>query len=466
MDRDIARKEALITRNEEAISRNLDTISINDEIIAINHENAFHQFNTMNQAPYGGSRSRYNDSSAALYEANSTLREKNMLMRQENMAMRQEKRELGASWSRSSEREIEERQENDAPTVPLDPFALSIPLAIDTSSSSFLFPQLNSPSELSIPRSTIAEELAQTRLLAELLRPIKLGTFNTLPAYLLQLRLTFQRRGTGSWMSRIGAAEVGVRFEDATREVVGESDGAEKKAGRGKRWGRERERGKGREEGGKHPAVATFWPEKYEGPVTERMVETSRLVGVTAGYAPFAGVEAGVGKIKSGVEKTHLTIHGVPAGGRNSNAVNFSITADPATKDGIPPNIVFPIIVTRPPPPPPPLVSPAPSTASTLASYIPFIGPAAPSPEITTTTGQTPGRGNRFALHLTLHAHYGFWRGPIAHTVPVLGKNDEPVYFDPDVLEQMAERGDRGVDGRLVVERVVGKELGLEEWKV
>jgi hypothetical protein len=54
-------------------------------------------------------------------------------------------------------------------------------------------------------------------------------------------------------------------------------------------------------------------------------------------------------------------------------------------------------------------------------------------------------------------AHFGFWRGTLARSVPVLGRNDEPLFFDPETLVRMAGEGvERGPDGRLIAEDIGG----------
>jgi hypothetical protein len=64
----------------------------------------------------------------------------------------------------------------------------------------------------------------------------------------------------------------------------------------------------------------------------------------------------------------------------------------------------------------------------------------------------TRQNNNRFSARVIVKAHYGFWRGALARSVPVVGKNEEPLYFEPATLHDMIENRDRGPDGTPIVE--------------
>ena len=98
-------------------------------------------------------------------------------------------------------------------------------------------------------------------------------------------------------------------------------------------------------------------------------------------------------------------------GGRYRNAITWTIEENRIAKSGVPRDVLLPLVVTH--------------------------------------------RSRRFRARVTVKAHFGFWRGALARSVPVLGRNDEPLYFEPAVLKSMAERGlDKGPDGTLVAEEV------------
>jgi hypothetical protein len=110
------------------------------------------------------------------------------------------------------------------------------------------------------------------------------------------------------------------------------------------------------------------------------------------------------------VEEGRVIVHGVPGGGRNRNAITWTIEEDRVAKTGIPRHIELPLIITL----------------------------------------QDEGR---FCARVTVKAHYGFWRGALARSIPVLGKNDQPLYFDPPVMLSLATMGvEKGLDGKPIVE--------------
>jgi len=106
------------------------------------------------------------------------------------------------------------------------------------------------------------------------------------------------------------------------------------------------------------------------------------------------------------VQKGRVVVHGVRGGGKHRNSITWSIEQDAVAESGIPRNIELPLVIT--------------------------------------TRGES-----RFSAKVTVKAHYGFRRGPLAR---VLGKNDEPLFFDPMVLESMANMGvEKGPDGKFIV---------------
>ncbi|KAF2469214.1 uncharacterized protein BDR25DRAFT_51859 [Lindgomyces ingoldianus] len=244
--------------------------------------------------------------------------------------------------------------------------------------------QTNTEEELSIPREVIADVVGRSRLVAELERPIKIGTYKGLPAYLLRTHFAFQRAST-NWLYRVQQAEITIEFEDAPYE-------SGKKA--------------------QHPAVAAFHPELFKGEITPALVTESASASINAGYIS-AGAEVGVEKSRTFVslEKGRVVVHGVRGGGRNHNIISWVVEQDSVAKAGIPRAIRLPLIVTRP-------------------------------------------IGGRFSARVTITAHYGFWRGKLARSIPVVGKNNDQLYFDPATLAAMAETGEKGVDGTAVAEQV------------
>ncbi|KAL1599820.1 hypothetical protein SLS60_007625 [Paraconiothyrium brasiliense] len=266
-------------------------------------------------------------------------------------------------------------------------FSWSVPLQISSDSATYLDSrQAIDDQELSIPREEIAEVVSGSRLVAELKRPIKIGTFNELPAYLLRTHFSFQR-ASSNWLYRIRAAEITIVFEDAPMNEP------TVKVSRNKQ---------------QHPAIAAFHPALFEGEISHALVTESVNAGLEAGQFGV-GASVGTEKSRTYLEKGRVVVHGVRGGGRHRNSITWVVEQDSIEKSGIPRDIRLPLIVTR-------------------------------------------QNNNRFSARVSVKVHYGFWRGALARSVPVVGKNEEPLYFDPLTLEDMLEVGVRGPDGTPVVE--------------
>jgi hypothetical protein len=176
----------------------------------------------------------------------------------------------------STSEQTSELSSQPAPTLPVN-----IPLSIDTDATSYLSttPQTNTPEEEFYPRSVIASAIGSTNLQAELLRPIKLGTFNSLPAFLLRTKFSFQRATTSAFY-RIKAADVTIVFEDAG--VNGDVKPASLKRGT-------------------HPAVAAWFPDPlFEGEVTTASV-TNNVEGTLNATYLGAGANLKIGQSKTSV---------------------------------------------------------------------------------------------------------------------------------------------------------------------
>ena len=60
----------------------------------------------------------------------------------------------------------------------------------------------------------------------------------------------------------------------------------------------------------------------------------------------------------------------------------------------------------------------------------------------------------RFSARVIVTAHYSIIRGPLAKLVPVIGKMDDPLFFEPDALEAAIEQKQTGPDGTPIAERI------------
>ncbi|KAF2183987.1 hypothetical protein K469DRAFT_667762 [Zopfia rhizophila CBS 207.26] len=193
--------------------------------------------------------------------------------------------------------------------------------------------------------------------------------------------------------SRIRAATVTITFDDAPTDTEENSDEEDEDA--------------------PPPAILDFYPKDYKGPVFKATVERSTEVSlaVSSGGIVTPGVK--VCEKKTLEEEGRLAVHGVTRG-RPKHKVIWTIRENEVSKKGIPNTIQLPLIVR-------------------------------------------PQNGRRFSASLVIHAKYGIRRGVLAKIIPVLGRLNEPIYFDPTVLRRMAKNKERSrFDGNIVAEEVGG----------
>jgi hypothetical protein len=161
-------------------------------------------------------------------------------------------------------------------------FSWSVPLQVSEDSATYLDSSHTADDqELSIPREVIAEVVGGSRLVAELKRPIRIGTFNELPAYLLQTHFSFQK-ASSNWFYRIQTAEITIVFEDApTNEST-------VKVSRNNQ---------------QHPAIAAWYPTLFEGEVSHALITESVNAGLEVGYMG-AGASLGTEKSRTYVSRS------------------------------------------------------------------------------------------------------------------------------------------------------------------
>ena len=274
---------------------------------------------------------------------------------------------------------------------------------IESSSQLSATPITNDSDELlSIPREIISSRISATKLQSELLRPIIAGTYNGLPAYLLKLQFQFYDSGGGrTWFSRIQSADISVLLEDAP------SDGTED----GPQSGRRRKRpGKNV----KHPSIDKVYPgtKGWTGPISTApvtMVKGTEFQAGWSGAGPSLGAKANLSESRSTNDTGSASVTTMSTGtsGTQRNSLRISIMENPIDAHGILPYLVAPLIVTH--------------------------------------------HHRRFKMRVTVSSTFGFWRGMLAESVPVLGRSDDPLFFDPDVLKKMAEAEAKGRGGVKVV---------------
>lgn len=109
--------------------------------------------------------------------------------------------------------------------------------------------------------------------------------------------------------------------------------------------------------------------------------------------------------------ESKLYIHGVCSGRGSKNKVTWTVREDRLKKDGVPREMRMSIVVTSKEP-------------------------------------------RRFSARVIIWAHYAIVRGQLAKMVPVMGKMDDPLYFDPTALEAAVEENQTGPDGTPVAQNI------------
>ena len=261
----------------------------------------------------------------------------------------------------------------------------NIAFDVDTSAESLLEsnPIRNTAEEESIPRDIIAEEVRSTRLQAELLRPVYIGTFNKQPAYLLCFRFAFQRHSDG-WLTRIQATDIDIAFSDAPIGSAVQT--------------------------GLNPSIVKFYPQLYESPISKgtvnyRVEVTGQVASIPNGPTIGTTYSQDVSRPQEG----RLVVHGMTSGRPARNKITWSIEEDRIMKKGMPREMQMPLIVTM-------------------------------------------KEERRFSAKVVVSAHYAFKRGLYSKLVPVIGRDADPLYFDPSVLHELARDSKTGLDGKPIAE--------------
>ncbi|KAK6860777.1 hypothetical protein PG995_004413 [Apiospora arundinis] len=290
-------------------------------------------------------------------------------------------------------------------------------------------PQTNRRDELSIPREIISSAVSSSIFQSECLRPILAGTYRGAPAYLLRLQFQLVADAGGGnnrgWLSRIKGATIKVLLQDAPK-VPSSPGGSDSESD---------EDSDDEEEGPRHPSIVKTMPgpDGWQGQPTTARVEEKAECGLQLGW-DAAGASATLSRQRTKTETGAVRINAV-CKGRDRNSLVVAVAEDAVDAAGIPEYLVLPLIVTPALPP------------QRKKQQQQRIGRGG--------GGGGGARGRRFSMRVEVNARFGFWRrGVLAEMVPVMGRADEPLYFDPGVLHQWMEEGRRGVGGNKVVEWV------------
>ncbi|KAI0134493.1 hypothetical protein BJ170DRAFT_591468 [Xylariales sp. AK1849] len=157
-----------------------------------------------------------------------------------------------------------------------------------------------------------------------------------------------------------------------------------------------------------HPSIVKTMPgpKGWEGKPSKAEVTENKEIGLQLGWDALSA-SANVGRSRKKAETGAIKVMAVRKGPQR-NSLLVTVAEDPVDAAGIPEYLTIPLIITH--------------------------------------------HTRRFSMRVALNATYGFWRGKLAEMVPVLGRADEPLYFDPLVMRRMMDKGQRGTGGVKVIE--------------
>ncbi len=157
---------------------------------------------------------------------------------------------------------------------------------------------------------------------------------------------------------------------------------------------------------GLNPSIVKFNPQTYTGPVSKgtkasHVEVNGQITSIPNGPTIGATFAQDVSRPQEG----KLVVHGLTTGRLTRNKITWSIEEDRILKTGMPREMRLPLIVNM-----------------------------------------TEER--RFSAKVVVSAHYAFKRGLYSKLVPVIGRNVNPLYFDPSTLNELARNNKTGLDGR------------------
>jgi hypothetical protein len=268
---------------------------------------------------------------------------------------------------------------------PLSDLSLFIPLEVDEDTLSQLGPGQPSDDETAqdAPLTVIAEHFrSDAGLQAELKRPLYIGTYNNQPACLLRFKFTFQRCRSSS-SYRIKSSKIRIEFKDAPLEL------------------RRVRRKPGTTP---NPVVHKYEPSHLKGPVHTSEVYNTLSLSANMTFTGVPEVKAGFSATIVAPRVGQLSIRGALYGlDGGKNQIVWTILENDVLKSGIPEVLEFAVLV-----------------------------------------GYTEGR--RFSANVRVSAELGWNLLRSFKPTPVLGRNSDPLLFDPEKLRRFC-----GGEGRDIV---------------
>ena len=163
---------------------------------------------------------------------------------------------------------------------------------------------------------------------------------------------------------------------------------------------------------GRNPSIVRFHPEQYYGPVTQGMVTYSSGISSDVSTVPGGpSIGAHLSREVNVPIESSLKVHGTRDGRPTRNKIIWTIEEDAIRETGLPREVKMSLIVNM-------------------------------------------RQARRFSARVVVAAHYLFKRGILAKQFPVIGRTNDPLFFDPPLLQEIARTQRPGPDGAPIAEFV------------
>lgn len=156
---------------------------------------------------------------------------------------------------------------------------------------------------------------------------------------------------------------------------------------------------------GRNPSIVRFHPVEYEGPTSYGNV--TYCSGISSDLSSIPGGPSSGAHLSREVNipiVSSLKVHGTRSGTPTRNKIVWTIEEDEILKTGMPREV-----------------------------------------KLSLTMNMKEAR--RFSAKVIVAAHYSFKYGLLAKTFPVIGRSNDPLFFDPPLLEDIAQNQQTGPDG-------------------
>ncbi|MCJ1282852.1 hypothetical protein MMC26_002178 [Xylographa opegraphella] len=162
-----------------------------------------------------------------------------------------------------------------------------------------------------------------------------------------------------------------------------------------------------------NPCVVRHYPIEHQGAVSTGTVSYYKEVNAQVSSIPYGPTfGTNISTTGSRPQEGRLVVHGVTSGRQARNRITWTVEENDVLQSGMPREMKMALVVNM-------------------------------------------KEERRFSARVIVTAHYAFNRGLIAKMIPVIGKSHDPLYFDPAVLRDIAQKqAQTGLDGRPIAKNI------------